>query len=580
MKTLNSVSDFAIIHYGWSEPIMNSGTVDVDPGLPGRLLKLGAHFVTFQRSKNIGGSAAIECFGVVENVEIGDWIVLKLSSNKQITKDNYAKTGIVKFIGQVASSSINHFADGDGNLRVTTQLVVREWSHALNMPVKYEQLSALINSKQFTQLNQLVSDSLKAQKPNSEDVSKIVEKYLSRKFNPFQATEIILSIVGAISTNTSFDKQVQRFESSNRLPAIPKTLLEENIVAFASNAQSINWISPWDTGAIAQIIGVQKTNKVTKLEEINRSLETYLSALDLEKNTRPGKSFERPALNSAFSVVDAIGKASGSNTLYEIYTDLVFTKNKDTSWSSTPCLVVRDKPISYKKIWKSVKGEDYAQKFEWTFIDFVPRVEVDSAAIISININQSISNAYNFLSFSLAPQSFKATVAASEAKANGVRANVPSQFRYGTQVFEEVVQDYIIAEKLQDIEFNEISGKWFKAISIKALNYFTHMMLFPTANLHIKDIEYPLSVGNMISIKLPTGMEIVGEVEKINSQIKVQGDGKHTNDTYIDVSKLSMVDSTDGLLMPIPPRVLKNLLKISPTEEDKKQILSIWKYRE
>jgi len=579
LKTINSVSDFALIHYGWNEPILNPTTLESDPGLPGRLIKIGAHFISFQRSKSIGGSATIDFFSTIDGMDVGDWVVLKISSDKTITQANYAKTGIVKFIGQISSLSMNHFADADGNLRTTSQMVVREWSHALNMPVKYDQLSSLIQSKQFTQLTAIATQ---INKPDSKEISKLVEKYLQGRYNPFQATELILSIAGAISSNVVRDELVQRFESSNRLPAMPKSLLNENIVAFAPGSKPISWFSPWDSGAIAQIIGVQSTNKVIKLEEINSSLESYISALQLEQKSRPGKSFDRSSLNTGFSISAAIIKAAGSSTLYEMYTDLVFTQ-KDGIWSSTPAIVVRDKPISYRKIWNSQGVSDAiskdAEKFKWTFVDFVPRVSVDAASVISIGVNQSIAQAFNFLSFSLAPQSYKAAAAESEAKANGVRANVPSQFRYGTQVFEETVQDYIVADKLQDVTFNDISGQWFQAMSLKALNFYTHHMLFPTANLHIKDIDYPISVGNMISIVLPTGVEIVGEVEKINAQIKVLGDGKHVNNTYLEISKLSMVDS-DNLLMPIPPRVLKNLLKVKPSKEDKEKIFSIWKFRE
>lgn len=582
MKTLNSVSDFAVIHYAWKSPILPPEGLEADPGLPGKLVQSGMHFVSFQRSKSIGGSATIEFFSIIDNLEIGDWIVLKVSSKTKMTQANYAKTGIVKFIGQISSVSLSHFADADGNLRTTGQVVVREWSHALNMPVKYEQLSALVNSTPFAQLDTLLAKELKSVKPDSKESTVLVEKYLSGKFNPFQCAELILSMAGAISRDVSRD-DLTRLATTHRLPSMPEALLNETIVAFVPReAKKSEWISPWDTGAIAQLIGVQKTTSVTKVENVNSSLDTYVKALDLEKNVRPGKYFERPALNSSFGVVEAIQKASGSDSLYEMYTDLVYTKDEDQIYRSTPAFIVRDKPLSFQKLWTSPKAVADSGGFGWTYIDYIPRVSVDSASVLSIGINQNISQAYNLFVFTLEPQSYNASEARGQALTEGVRVNIASQFRFGTQVLEESVKDYIVPEDFKKPGSGSISKEWFRALSLKCLNFFTHSMLFPSANIHLKDIEYPISVGNMISIVLPTGIEIVGEVERINSQIKVQGDGKQTNDTYLEISKLSMVDTEDdkGLLMPIPSRVLRNLLKTMPTKEEKENILKIWKFRE
>jgi len=583
MKTLNSVSDFAVIHYAWSGPILPREDLGTDPGLPGKLVQSGMHFVSFQRSKSIGGSATIEFFSIIDNLELGDWIVLKVSSKAKMTQANYAKTGIVKFIGQISSVSLSHFADADGNLRTTGQVVVREWSHALNMPVKYEQLSALVNSQAFLQLDKLLAKAHTSVVPGSKDSTALVEKYLAGKFNPFQCADLILSMAGAISRDVTRDGVLPRLETTHRLPSIPKSLLEDTIVAFAPRGTNeYEWISPWDTGAIAQLIGVQKTTSVTKLENVNSSLETYVKALALEKNVRPGKYFDRPALNSSFGVVEAIQKASGSDSLYEMYTDLVYTKDKDQTYRSTPAFIVRDKPLSFQKLWTSPQAVADSGGFGWTYIDFIPRVSVDSASVLSIGINQNISQAYNLFVFTLDPQSFRAVQAHGQALTEGVRVNIASQFRFGTQVLEEAIKDYLVPTDLVKPGVGSISKEWFRALSVKCLNFYTHSMLFPTANIHLKDMEYPISVGNMISIVLPTGLEIVGEVERINSQIKVQGDGKQTNDTYLEISKLSMVDTDNdqGLLMPIPPRVLKNLLKTMPTKEEKENILKIWKFRQ
>lgn len=575
--TLNTVSDFAIILYAWNNPVLPLGKFDSDPGKSGRLIKTGIHFLSFQRTKNIGGTATLDIFGNSVEAELGDWLVIKTSSSTAITEDNYAEAGIVRFIGQISSISSRHFADSEGNLRVTSQIVVREWSHALNMPVKYDQLTAIINSKEFTQTQSLAAKS----SSSAEELTRKVNDYLEGRYNAFQAAEIILDIAGAISRSVAPDNTVQRFEVSHRLPSFPKNLLEDNLVAFqpSSKTSEASWVSPWDTGVVATAIGVQASESVRDVSSFS-SIKDYIDFLKLEKLSRPGKAFDRASLNSGYTVVNAVSKSTGENPLYEIYTDLIFTKDQESNiWKATPALVIRDKPISFKKLWSSPNADKSGDEFKWTYIDFIPRTVIDAASVISIGLNQDFSSVYNFLRFDFAPKVYKSATANVEALLNGVKLDIASQYRFGTQEFGHVVEDYIGVEDLSKSTEN-FAQNWFRAQVLRALNFFSYTILFPSANIHIKDIDYPISVGNCISIKLPTGVTVVGEVEKINCQYKVEGDGKKVNNTYLEVSKLSMVDPADNLLMPIPRRVLKDIVKIAPENEDLAEVKRQWSYKE
>lgn len=592
MKTSNISSNFGIIHYGWNAKYAVPGSQD-DTGKEGRLLNVGPHYVNLSRTKKIGGTLEIDCFGPISDVMIGDWIVFKISSKAPFTKENFKENGLVKFIGQIYSKNIQNVADGDGNIRVITAMSVREWSHVFNVQVKLDQISRILNTLKTSSAENLKKEISSVVGP--EAASKTLEKALKARSNPFEFVSFLLQVVGALGANTNTVREtekIERLEVISRLPLVPEKLVKDHV----SIDSSFNFKTPWSTGFSKQIIGVQTLGgKPNKSEEFYTS-DDVEKAYGLETSTRPGALQNPLDLSKNIPLIDMLTSQFGESDSYEFYSDILYFGK-----TVIPALIVRDKPLSFSKIWQAdpasaLTGPSIASlnagtskpnvtnpkegPFKWTYFDYIPRTTVPATNVINININHNFTQAYNFFRFNFNPGVVLGASATGAATVNGTKWNIPSQFRFGTIEYERFVNSYLESKKTAKGEFKPSEG-WFEALSLKSLNYYSYKYLFPDMTLTIKDDDFPIVVGNMLRIPLGNNrLTVVGEVQSIQIQSKVLGDGKHENMTYIRISDCGFEDPASNKILPFPSRALENLTRYPADASDLYETADIWKFIE
>lgn len=584
IKTISTTNDFAILVYPWKTPYLDENMEEGEP----YLLRLGPHFCSFTRNKDIGGTLQIEAFGANLPGEIGDWIVFKTSSAKNISEDfkTALKEGTTKFIGQIYSRNITHVADGDGNIRSYTQYTIREWSHVFHITVKLDVLAAASNSRSPGGSRREETVSLAA-KATGKDPSEIINELNSSRFNPFNFTVALLKIIGAISAS---DERVREFSNlyqvSTRLPLIPEKLVQDNILTYRPPVgawPAFDKKNPWATGFFWSILGVQKWKEGKNIyTEVFKDISSFWENLKL--------SFDRPySLNDPlmyttdYSFIQSLRQQFGDAGVYEMYTDILYFQN---SKRCAPALVVRDTPMSFRKLYEKAP-EDIKNQFSWTFFDDIPRINVSSASVISITFSSSASESANFIRLNYVPGSFRDTSGHAESTVNGVFTNVPSQKKFGSVFETKIITAFLSEQEQQPLEnksesqtesksHSSISRNWFESLATRIGNYTPNLFLFPKANVYIKDNDYPISVGMAIRIEFKH-LKLVGFVEAVNCMYKVEPDGKRKNDYYIDLSNCCM-ENSDGLLQPIPKQIMAGLSKYVPDPSHEKAALEAWKF--
>lgn len=581
MKTISTESDFLIKVYPWKTPYIDSDLKEGDPFI----FDNGPHFVSFFRSKNIGGTMQIDTFGSEQFMEIGDWVVLKTKSSGKIDRSKYTKDGIIQFIGQVYSKNTSHFADAEGILRTTTQYTVREWSHVFHIQVKVDQ-TAISLARQGASRSEVLSEA--AASGAGGDQSKALLNFVNAKFSPFDMAFQLLQFVGGLSANDDRAPVAgsELLKVTTRLPILPSKLIEENIFLYTGQGSGktvkFNKSSPWATGFMTPIIGVQKWKSIGKeYSAVFGGNQSIFSDVDLKTDTRPINLYNPLIFGNGWSFIEALTKTFADSGIYEYYTDLISVQTDEFS-KTAPAIFARDVPMSFKNLWKSSEAKNIEGKFEWTYLDDIPRTTIDSASVVSLTFNSKASSSANHIRFNFRPGAYSANETKGSATVKGTYVNVPAQRKFGSVVDERDISAFIDPKSIRSNNSNGMEKKeaqatstqWFQALSNKAGNFYPYLFMFPSANLVIKQSDYPITVGMAVRIELQE-ITVVGFVESINTTYRVQGDGKKQNSTYLELSLLSM-EKQDKTLMPIPSKAISSLFRYKLREEDIAEIEESW----
>lgn len=589
-RTKTSHSDFAIIVYPWKDKYLDTSMEEGNP----YLLDLGPHFVSFSRSKDIGGTMQIESYGQGDTAEIGDWVVFKTFSKRRISRDSddYRRDGRVKFIGQIYSKNVSHLADADGNLRTNTQYTIREWSHIFHMQVKVDQMAIAANAEEGSSQGTLGKLELSAgSNANRTEASKRFEDFINEKYNPFNLTAQMLEFIGGLSANDQRNPQKEvanLFSVTHRLPIVPEQLFKENIIPWTSpegDTDQFDKDNPWATGFFWWFLGVQQWASGRKsYASTFRDPDALWSQLKLVDNTRPAAQTSPIEYAIGFSFIESLMRQFGDAGLYDIYTDLIYFEDQA---KCAPALFVRDKPVSFRKIYDSAGAQQLEGEFGWTYLDDIPRTEIDPASVISVTFNTKADSSANYIRYNLESGVFKDNAAKALSTQFGVYVNIASQRKFGTVEDERIIHSYISPELAARISKGESKNKgdlkgsqfdnWFKALSTKSGNYYPFKFMFPNANVFLKDDDYPITIGMAIRIKLQNTV-LVGFVESINTFFKLQQDGKKTNEIFVELSDCSMEDS-DGNLMPMPRNLINNFVRHVVTPDEERRILDTWRFQ-
>ena len=605
MSTSNVSHDIALIHYGWKDFIP-----EVNDLAERRLVREGLTYVSFTRTKNIGNILNLTFTGKLPDLYVGDWLVLKTTSSGRFSEDEnssefYLKKGLVRFIGQIYNVNSQYNVDADGILRKTFNISVREWSHCLNIPVRYSdqiRLLSLNQESQTKELKKIISqETAKIQNPQ---IRKFVDsnwkEYLSTRKPAFEIIKNILTMIGVRSYALSERKeQSWIYLTTSQLPSIPAQIYEDHIFKYQEEKYEEDF--PFNTGFMETLVGPQKWGPDTQL--MTYDFFSPLAIFDIvNKNANRPVTFISPAEYSKGDPFPELVKSIlDSGGEYEIYSDMLYIANSNNSSSTNLCkpvFIVRDKPISFKTLQNSNDIKEYKESekdFGFTYKDDVPRITIPLNHVLSLYVSYTSQETFNYLQFNPKAKAFIETYAQSVAYREGRYKDVQSQKRFGGQEYFASIGEFISAPKEEPAEApptlkrtekkdkqnpktkvgsepeakknGALSVDWFKALTQKYRYYMPIKHAMPNVNVQIIDKDFPLTVGLMVRIELgenrPT---ICGEIQEISYTTNINGEGKISNQTYVKLIDLLMENPENPSELIIIPKQFSQTLFIDTTQ--------------
>jgi hypothetical protein len=573
---LNNISSHVgIILYSWRSYVPNNAESSDDTSVPVLLNAAngsGVHYLNFSRSKNIGGNCEIDLFGAVHpSVKVGDWIVVKNSSSGEFTDANFRTHGITKFIGQIHSINTNFFADADGILRKTIKLSVREWSHVLHVPVRYDEFAntATNNLGAVSALQQATTN---FQADNRQDV---FLRLAYSSLNPFELVKMLLVLVGALSRNQSKIPGIdKRNEIATRLPRIPAALAADHVLLFQETGVSnvvepeFDAESPWGTGFVWPLLGAQRWGGKTNIDSSALNASDWWDGVELDATGRPSTYTNVMSYTTGASFAEAAQNEAAMLGDFELYTDLGYAQDSSGDVKCFPTFVFRDKPLSFKRLWTEDKANKLEQEIPWTYLDYIPRTTIPLSHVVNINMTTSFTSAPNYTRLNVDNTVVLNTVANSQSYQEGTKTNLASQYRFGGMQREMILRKQVLgdtSDKSEDQKRTALNRvlSYVSCAASKMANFYHYNFLFPRASVEIKDDEFTVVVGQMI--RIPLGGErpaMVGQVESVQFSLKVGGDGKQEQKTIVELSSVSCESEPFGELIPLPPRAAHDLFGI------------------
>lgn len=601
INTINVSHDLILIHYGW-EDFLGRNNRQTEP----KIVNNGLTYISFVRSKTIGNALNLTYMGYMPNIYVGDWIVLKttgkgLFNTKDISSnDHYSNKGLVRFIGQIHSITSQYNADADGILRKSYNVLIREWSHCLNIPIRYSDEISILSKKETAQ-TQAVSEQLsKDPNPDKEYIKKQVDSnwkdFISNRLSSFQIIKNILIMIG-VRNAFKTDKEATGIPlTTSSLPEIPEKIYKDHVYVLPGEKFSSKL--PFNTGFCLSLIGVQSWKGI---ELKNNLFDVGHIKNIVNASVKRPPAFLPPSIYSQGIVFpETVKSILNTGGEYETYTDIFYFENKNKIVGK-PVLVIRDKPISFRSLQidpKVVGYMAYDRTFGFTYKDDIPRITIPLANILSFSLSYSSQDSYNYLQFMPTPKIQKEAIVVATSYRDGRYKDSKLQTRFGGQEYVVNISEFVSVVddekkppntknvKKQTAKDKKASEKkagtaenakksnvplspWLWALKEKYKYYFPVKFAMPSCTVQLIDNDFPLSVGLMMRIELgkdkPT---LCGQIEEISYTSTINGEGKVSNKTYVKLSDLLMESPDNPKILHIIPKDLSRTLFIDTTQQN------------
>lgn len=466
---------------------------------------------------------------------------------------------LIRFVGQIYDMSPQYVVDPRTALIGTqTTFRVREWSSALQCPVRYDIFSIVNSLPQQSAVAALGTIQFAAGKAGEAISASELQKIVSNSFNPFELAHLILKLVGAINQDDSLQtiKSLGKLglpEVALTMPSIPPNLLER------LGMSDVNSKDPFSTGFVRVMTGVQQgsVHNDGSWNGVFKDINEYGNKLNRDPKDRP-IALGLAALVSTGESAWALISKHCDPALNEFFTDVLYEEG-DTPGSiiAKPTIFVRDKPFLMRKL-KDAFQE--APLNTWSLYDDLPRVRVDDVYITSFGLSNTFLNSPNFLRVNYQSQAFEANALRTLSEIYGTTRLLPEMRRFGGQEFfveTQFLSKDVIAGRASNVNFEQ----WFQKIKGVVAAWHGHNYRMATGNLVLRDDNIPLMVG--FNVQFTFGQfEIVGHVESMNINYIIDDSGRDETVTQVKLSRI--VQSLNGKLDFIDPSAFANLLKATP----------------
>lgn len=633
-KTENVSNSVALIVYPWNEAYAlqqrREGILQIDLSTrPAVSITKGLTYTGFTRNKRVG-SMEIIYSGYVDKtvIRVGNWTVLKTSSNGTISDP--LKEGITRFIGQIYKITTSYTTDKSaGHRRRVIKISIREWSHLLFCPVRFDPyavagqsfssvvqtvdstaalastpkpwLPNYLNQQQLTnapldmkpeqiQKSEIAVTSHESKVDTPRDVIQDINMLFSKYRQPFAyvtgilslvsnmngATDSVLSVINQQDVKEVTEAMKDHFKTVSKMPAIPTQLVKDHIYT-SSDLTSYDPTSPFSTGFIWYLAGVQKWDQNSQVYDPETGL--YKLADYRNRNMadlvykpteafRPGVLIDPSMITSGMSVLEAIGNICES-TAYDFYTDIIYVEDGGVI-KAAPILVVRDIPFSIRE-YRRVFPKTTSDRFKWTMYDSLPQLTIRPSSITDINTDTDMLSSSNY--FRVVPNTMGIMTGATQSFAtfNGT-AVIPSvQYRFGGK---EMVASTFSSTVMPEAEGSlpQIENDWFRELRDRLVEWHANAHLWMSATIAVKDSDYLYSVGS--NIRIPMGVNkpiLIGHIDAVDYRIKIDDAGLVQNQVILTISRLGMQDPGDksdynGAVVPLPPDASVDLMNVEATD--------------
>ena len=610
-------NDGTLIVYPWTEPnpeqqkVEGILTVDFSTQDP-VAINLGIINVGFTRSKAVGSMEVVYAgYADKRVIRKGNWVVYKTSSKGKIVDP--LKDGIVRFIGQIFAINPNYVKDSNGKFTSTYKISVREWSHILYCPVRYDpyvnagQNTASIvqnvtkdaypsgrsnlvsvpylskqgknisqgqNQEQFTMVPiNIPPNDNKITEPT--DAASMTQEIFVKYRQPFSYVSAILSLVS--NMNKAVDSLASVFNQQNneelirtlgnhykvvsRSAAIPARLVRDHVYT-SSESNKFDPSSPLSTGFLWYVSGVQKwdQNKSvydpdTGLYDLSKFTGSNMASLVYSQNEafRPGTLLDPRIVMDGITAIDAIHSMCESSA-YDFYTDMWYTE-VDGVIKAAPVLVVRDKPFSIKG-YRTKFPQTNNSKYKWTMFDDLPQLTIRASSIQGINQSTNLLESVNYVRVIPNTNGVMEQATQSQATFSGTAIIPSQQYRFGGK--EMLVSTYCgLITPGSNGDQVTYDTEWFSELRNRIVEWHSNSHLWSKMTITMKDSNYPLTIGDNIRIPLGEGRPIlIGHLESIDYRMKNEETGLITNQVFLTISRVGMQDNNskdyNGNVVPLP----------------------------
>jgi hypothetical protein len=544
---------------------------------PGAVIEnLGVTSVSINRSKSSpSGQATIITIGpLASSLVVGSWVVISTASRKS-GKSKY----LMRFIGQIQSLDITYGVEESGLQTTLTQIIVREWSYGLTVPVKYDAISiqaGIIGAAQFVQ-----NVSLKAISGggNRDNAATQLQNLMAQSYDPYQVSELVLKLIGAVNSDDitnkvdlGADNQFKFPGVAMQMPSVPRGILQR------LGLEVQNPKSPFSTGFVKVMSGVQSEPVYSKdnWDGIwkSSSLDAFKNILEegyKKINIRPSISGLGALLQNGTPAWDILSRFS-ENALNECFTDIWYEEGEEGDIVGKPVIVIRDKPFLLKSL-KEKPAPELASRFGsvpdlsgWTLYDDLPRLYLPSEQIASFRVGVTSMNSPNYINVEYESASAADRITAAKSSLAGVARLGNEMERFGAHIG-TARTIYMGLSSPRDNNPNSqnaknVNSNYYEEYFgvIKGLFAMWHAYNYRMGNgqITLKDDNIPVSLGTNIQFEIGA-FTLCAHVDSVSYTYQIGSDGLETSVCIVSFSRMVRVDTATNDLVLLNPEDFGNL---------------------
>lgn len=436
----------------------------------------------------------------------------------------------VRFIGQIDTMNVSYQTQSNGLVTTQTSYKIREWSSILKVPVRVEALTISQAMFQPTPYNA-------ATFVQNKLGEKVWSDLIKASYNPFQLAVLCLQLLGAVSSNNSKNSiealSKNYYETAARMPVIPPALIKR----LGIKSDNTN---PFATGFVKFINGVRKDSgnpKIYKGDWDGVFNKDGIESIDSYQSRHETDNVGRPAGSNIGALMSVNHTGWDILTEYcdpahnEFYTDLLYESDGKQE-RTQPVFVFRDKPFLLKKIKDKIPND--LSKF--SLFDTLPRVKINSTAVIGFSFINTILNSPNLIRVDWTDVFTNPDISKAQANARGYNLLLPEMLRHGGQEY-NAQTNFVVLDPTSPESKGFQSADWWSKIRDVVTAWHSYHYRMGNGVLMLKDYNAAISIGHNIEWQFGN-FTLVGHVDSVNFSVIVDDRGLLQNTMQISVSRI------------------------------------------